>query len=223
MSHAEEAVAFLRRLYERRAGRVERLPFGAALITEELPLAHDLNFVLVDRWDGDAAGLAAASDAAQGRLGFPHRRTVVLDQPLVARLWPDLRSLDLGFASRYLLMAHVREGERGRNPAVRVVELSSADPGGPRTFGVRAGEAVVASATLFCESGVALIEDVETSEAHRGRGYGSALVLHAVAEARAAGATPIFLPTAEHDWPQHLYRRLGFETVALELVFGRPA
>jgi hypothetical protein len=64
VSDADAALAFLRRLYERRAGRVEPLAFGIAIVTDELPLVRDLNFVLVDRWDRSGAELVAASEAA---------------------------------------------------------------------------------------------------------------------------------------------------------------
>ena len=57
------------------------------------------------------------------------------------------------------------------------------------------------------------IDDVLTLPDHRGRGYASALVLEAVARAREAGADLVYLEAAEDDWPQHLYVRLGFETV----------
>jgi hypothetical protein len=79
LSDAERALACMRRLYERRAGRLERLSFGVAVITPELPLIRALNFVLVDRWDGEADALSAASEEVQARLGFAHRSTVLLD------------------------------------------------------------------------------------------------------------------------------------------------
>ena len=70
---------------------------------------------------------------------------------------------------------------------------------------------------------MAEIDDVETHEAYRGRGYATAILQRAIDEARAAGADLVFLVTDADDWPQHLYRRLGFETVATEVVFGRSA
>ena len=60
---------------------------------------------------------------------------------------------------------------------------------------------------------MAEIDDVLTLPDHRGRGYASALVLDAVHRAHSAGADLVFLEAAEDDWPQHLYVRLGFETV----------
>jgi GNAT superfamily N-acetyltransferase len=89
-----------------------------------------------------------------------------------------------------------------------------------RNSGVRVGGVPVAYASISVNRDVAQIEDVKTYESYRRRGYASAVVLRAVREAHAAGAGTVFLPTAEDDWPQHLYRRLGFETVAVEAMFG---
>jgi len=60
---------------------------------------------------------------------------------------------------------------------------------------------------------VAQIEEVITLPAQRGRGHASAVVRHAVATARAQGCTVVWLEADADDWPQHLYRRLGFEDV----------
>lgn len=256
MSDGQRALAWLRERYERRAGSVRPLPFGVAIVTDELPSVYDANFLVVDSWGGDAAALAAAADAAQLELGFAHRRSVILDQTLVERLGDGLGALGLGFCSRYLVMALRRPAERPTDPSIRVVELAAADydraraeairryPWGsdeevvrqlvafsrrigavvPTTrLGVRVEETTAAYASLYVDDGVAEIDDVETHEAHRRRGYATAVVHRAIDDAHAAGADLVFLVTAADDWPQHLYRRLGFETVATELVFGRPA
>ncbi len=82
-------------------------------------------------------------------------------------------------------------------------------------LGVREAEAgsVVAKADVLVIDDVAEIDDVLTLPDHRGRGYASALVRAGVAQARAVGATLVYLQAAEDDWPQHLYARLGFSTV----------
>jgi ribosomal protein S18 acetylase RimI-like enzyme len=247
---AERALAFLREIYELRAGRVVPLPFGVAVVTADLQLVYDLNHVIVDRWDGDAATLVAASNDAQSSLGFGHRRTVVLEPELVDRLADDLARLDLTFAGRYLVMIRSRQPERSSRAAA--VELSpeqhargraAALTGGydaeltrqlleldrrvegsvpTRHFGVLRRGLPVAWASLYQNREVAQIENVETAEKYRGRGYASAVVLRAVEEAEAAGAATTFLVTSESDWPQELYRRLGFDAVATELTFGAP-
>jgi len=78
-------------------------------------------------------------------------------------------------------------------------------------------------AALYLEGGVAQVEDVATVPTHRGRGLARAVVLHAVAEARRAGAELVFLVADEADWPKELYRRLGFDPIGVEHVVSRPA
>jgi ribosomal protein S18 acetylase RimI-like enzyme len=70
--------------------------------------------------------------------------------------------------------------------------------------------AVVAHADLYLRDGVAQVEEVLTSPEHRGRGLASALVLDAVERARGWRADLVFLVADAEDWPQELYRRLGF-------------
>jgi ribosomal protein S18 acetylase RimI-like enzyme len=60
---------------------------------------------------------------------------------------------------------------------------------------------------------------VGTLESHRGRGYARALILHAAAEARRAGAKLVFLVADDEDWPKELYRRLGFDELGLVYEF----
>jgi ribosomal protein S18 acetylase RimI-like enzyme len=88
-------------------------------------------------------------------------------------------------------------------------------------LGVRCGDAVVARADVLVRDGVGQVEDVGTHPDHRGRGYASALVLAAVGLARAGGAEVVFLRAEEDDWPQHLYRRLGFTDLGRAHSFTR--
>ena len=50
------------------------------------------------------------------------------------------------------------------------------------------------------------MEAVATLPAHRGRGYASAVVQHAVGEALAAGHDLIFLTALVDDWPKRALR-----------------
>lgn len=81
---------------------------------------------------------------------------------------------------------------------------------------------VVSYAALYLDGDVAQVEDVATLPQHRGRGLARAVVLHAVGEARRAGADLVFLVADATDWPQELYGRLGFDEIGGETVFGRP-
>jgi ribosomal protein S18 acetylase RimI-like enzyme len=64
---------------------------------------------------------------------------------------------------------------------------------------------------LYLAGDTAQIEDVGTVESERGKGYASAVTLHAADEARSSGAELVFLVADDEDWPKELYRKLGFD------------
>ena len=64
---------------------------------------------------------------------------------------------------------------------------------------------------LYLAGATAQIEDVGTLGSERGKGYASAVTLHAADEARRSGAHLIFLVADDEDWPKELYRKLGFD------------
>ena len=76
---------------------------------------------------------------------------------------------------------------------------------------------------MYLYEGAAQVEDVNTLEAFRNRGAGRAVVLAAIAEARAAGADLVWLLADADDWPQHLYAKLGFERVGGAWQFTKVA
>lgn len=82
-------------------------------------------------------------------------------------------------------------------------------PAGCRWFAVRIGGDVAGVAALQVHGGVGYLDDVVTFPPHRRRGVAGALVTHAVGEARASGADPVFLLADEPD-PIRLYGSLGF-------------
>jgi GNAT superfamily N-acetyltransferase len=114
----ERALAFMRSVNERRAGRVERLPWGELLVTDELPDVWDANLAIVDRWDGTAAELREQVDRVQGAAGFRHRKLVVYDQELGARLAAELEELEWPFRNRYAVMSPRRAPDRVSDPGL---------------------------------------------------------------------------------------------------------
>jgi len=68
---------------------------------------------------------------------------------------------------------------------------------------------------LLAGQGIAQIEDVGTLERARERGLAQAVVLAALAEARALAPELIFIAADAADWPQLIYAKLGFETVGV--------
>jgi len=99
----------------------------------------------------------------------------------------------------------------------RALEKILSDETVGRIYVAREGGKVVAMATLLytistAEGGMAaLLEDVIVLPGQRGRGVGSALLRHALAEARKQGVLRVTLLTdAQNERAQRLYSKLGF-------------
>jgi GNAT superfamily N-acetyltransferase len=90
-----------------------------------------------------------------------------------------------------------------------------------RRFTVREGGVPVAWCRLYAGEGIGQVEQVATHPAYRNRGYGRAVVSAAVAASRERGDELTFLVALADDWPQQLYRRLGFEAVGRLCRFRR--
>lgn len=106
---------------------------------------------------------------------------------------------------------------RGADPERdgRVTFLAVSGPEGPRSW-----------CDLYRErdrpdGGIAQIEDVVTDPAWRNRGYARAVIQAAIDRARESGCDLIFLRAEQDDWPQELYRRLGFAEIGKVHVFQR--
>jgi GNAT superfamily N-acetyltransferase len=83
-----------------------------------------------------------------------------------------------------------------------------------RMFGVLGEHGTLAAITmLYSDGAVAQVEDVYTVPEERGRGYARALVTRAVSVAQAAGHELVFIVADADDWPQQLYREVGFEPI----------
>ena len=129
MSDGERALGFLRHAYRSRCGRVEQREWGELVVTPSLPIVWDANFAIVDHWEGTPADLHAELDAAQAALGFGHRKTVILDEALAARVWPDVAEPDWTLHDRFVVMAH-------RRPPDRPADLASVEEVDLDAFGV---------------------------------------------------------------------------------------
>ena len=229
--------------------RTEPARFGTAVFDDRVPRRYDSNYLLLDELPPEVAAEELAAEAE--RLGRPvvffrHEASGERVAPGFAALgwrldrhevmaWrrpPQreaplelVRELDLDALRepRRRLMAGypwatpeiVRELHEAKRLMAARVET--------RFFGVVDDGEVVAYADLYVDPPDAQVEDVGTLEEHRGRGYASAVVLHAAQEARRAGADLVFLVADAEDWPQHLYRRLGFDAVGRYVKFIRPS
>ena len=98
--------------------------------------------------------------------------------------------------------------------------------GGARDFAAPAHDPG-SSCRLYSNGEVAQIDEVGTVQSRRRVGLASAAVLAAADAAAAEGHDPVFLLTDGDDWPQELYRRLGFDPAGvvyefLKLPLGTP-
>ncbi len=242
-------MSFLRRHAVATARCLVPLPFGFGALDDELTHVWDLNFVWVDDASEIApGGLAAAADRVLGRAGLAHRQIVVADEDGGERLAPGFAALSWS-ATRHVLMAHARNPDRPAEAGAAEMDQDALRPfrrafleedpldnspetqrqlleapsrhAAMRSFGASVDGRVVSAADLYEDGAVAQIESVMTLKAYRNRGLARAVVLCALAAARADGAALVFLQAEADDWPMHLYRRLGFDPVGLLWLFQR--
>jgi GNAT superfamily N-acetyltransferase len=235
--------AFLHETGERVCDESRCTPHGVALLTPSLPLVWQLNAIRVDDPDPSPAALLAEADELLATVA--HRKLVVHDEALGARLAPALTAQGWN-ASRLLVMVRRRPPDRPpeaglaaevsrERGAVVLAAFRREQPFGWQEEAVRqlAGmddrfarastardfaapaEAPGCSCRLYSNGTVAQVDEVGTLEAHRGRGYARATVLAAAGER----CEPIFLLTDASDWPQHLYRKLGFDAIGAVYEF----
>jgi ribosomal protein S18 acetylase RimI-like enzyme len=91
-----------------------------------------------------------------------------------------------------------------------------------RLFGMPGEHGGLAAITMLYSDGiVAQVEDVYTVPEERNRGHARRLVTKAAEVARAAGHELVFIVADADDWPQRLYRRIGFEPIGRRWALHR--
>jgi ribosomal protein S18 acetylase RimI-like enzyme len=243
----ERIHAFMRRAEEGVCDEVVRTAHGTAMLTPSLPLVWQVNAIRVEDPQASVAELIAEADAVQARFG--HRKLVMHDEQQGGRLAAELaaagwnvfrvlimlrrrppdRPAELGSAaevSRELgaaaLAAFRREQPFGwQDEAVR--QLAEMDD---RYTGVLAARDFAAppddpacACRLYTHDGLAQVDEVGTLEARRGRGHARAAVAAAADAAASDGCERVFMVTDAADWPQKLYRRLGFDEIGATYEF----
>jgi ribosomal protein S18 acetylase RimI-like enzyme len=226
-------------------------PLGFGVITPELPLRHDSNFLFIER-PVDAREAMAEADRVLGGEGYDHRVIVTFDEEIGETLRRQLHAL--GWRTmRHVFMVQRRQPEKTADLSIvnevdhtalrpgRTREILGQPWGSPavaeqildakiligrlaetRFFGVEVEGEIVAWTDLYVAQGVAQIEDVATLGEHRERGYATAVVLRAIEVGRELGADLVFLVADDEDWPKVLYGRLGFEPVGRLYKFAKP-
>jgi len=248
---AAKDLAWLRALAVHRAERSVPTPGGIAVLTGTFPLAHDHNKLFVWSPCDPSELVAAADDVLGGaglrhrRIEVQSERIAdALESGLAAAGYSRETDLLMGWADgpvpQPAAPAAVLElSLEDRIAAGTQTWRTSLPDSGPEVWRQLGGRAatvadvatflgvtdddgtVVARADLYVLDGVAQVEDVNTADAHRGRGLASAVVLTAVRQALAAGARRIILVADADDWPQQLYRKLGFVDLCRTAAFSR--
>ena len=89
----------------------------------------------------------------------------------------------------------------------RLLELRS------EAYVAYAGGEALGCATLADVGGVAVVEEVATHPAFRGRGVAATIMLHLLERAKSRGLSPIVLETPLRDTTVEMYEKLGFDRV----------
>jgi ribosomal protein S18 acetylase RimI-like enzyme len=72
---------------------------------------------------------------------------------------------------------------------------------------------------LYTHDGLAQVDEVGTLQARRRRGHARAAVAAAADTATAEGCEEVLIVTDAADWPQKLYRSLGFDEIGATYEF----
>ena len=235
--HAEEGVC----------DEVSATPHGTALLTPSLPLVWQVNAIRVE--DPSASARELAAEADQVMAPFDHRKLVVQDEELGARLAPSFEKLGWnvfrilimlrrhrpdrspqqgagGEVSREVgaaaLAAFRREQPFGwQEEAVR--QLAEMDARFDRVLAARDFASPpgdpACACRLYTHDGLAQVDEVGTLQARRRRGHARAAVAAAADTAAAEGADEVLIVTDAADCPQQLYRSLGFEEIGATYEF----
>ncbi len=243
-------MAFEHAVARRSATQVLPATGGFAVLHADFPLSHEHNRLVVtgpapvDRVFADAerilggAGLAHrrvdidddAQGAALGTGRLPRGYTHQVDLWMALDGAPDREPTTPVERVRYPALADAvardwrRELPDASEEAVRqLVERRRATARACTMTHhvVRRAGTVVARCDLYRRGATAQVENVVTEPEWQGRGFARAVVLDAARAARGRGCTLVFLIADADDWPQHLYRRCGFQALGRTHAFQR--
>ena len=237
------ALEFQRATLELVADRVEPIGEGWVVRQPALPMVWNANHVRISRpvTFAEAVGLAERhladlpyrqlmiEDEETGRrlertfaeqrweidrevvmvlLGEPDRRT---DEEIVVEAEEDAA---LGLMRRWIGEDESIElTPEGLDEVVEFTRREARSRNG-KLLGVRGEHGTLAAITMvFSDGAVAQVENVYTVPEERGRGHARALVTRAALLALEQGPELVFIIADADDWPQRLYRRVGFEPV----------
>jgi GNAT superfamily N-acetyltransferase len=243
----ERIHAFMRHSEEGVCDEVATTAHGTALITPSLPLVWQVNAIRVEDPEASARELATEADEVQSAFG--HRKLIVHDEELGARLAPEFERAGWN-VFRVLIMLRRRPPDRSPEPgaaaevsrevgAAALAAFRREQPFGWQDEAVRQlaemdaryGRVLAArdyasppddpacACRLYVHDGLAQVDEVGTVQARRGRGHARAAVATAADAAASKGCEQVFMVTDAADWPQTLYRSLGFDEIGATYEF----
>jgi GNAT superfamily N-acetyltransferase len=235
--HAEEGVC----------DEVAATAHGTALLSPSLPLVWQVNAIRAEDPTASARDLAAETDELMSL--FDHRKLVVQDEELGARLAPGFEKLGWN-VFRILIMLRRRPPNRPTQPGAggevsrevgaaalaafrreqpfgwqeeAVRQLAEMDARFDRVLAARdfasPPDDPACACRLYTHDGLAQVDEVGTLQARRRRGHARAAVAAAADTAAAEGADEVLIVTDAADWPQQLYRSLGFDEIGATYEF----
>jgi ribosomal protein S18 acetylase RimI-like enzyme len=240
----EEIAEFLRAVDGLVADAQLPAAVGSAVVAEELPLVwRRLNVLRVDAPVAEARLVVEEAERVLGGAGFGHRGVVlrspafertaieiecagwVLDHELVlvhhhTAMPPAAGAEEVGLDDLEGMFEEFRRARPYGSDEGLVAQLAAldrryAERAGARFFAARADGGWASSCQLFSRGGIAEVHAVGTRAPYRGQGLAGAVIAAALEASAASGNRFTFLQTMKSDWPQHLYRSLGFEDVGL--------
>jgi ribosomal protein S18 acetylase RimI-like enzyme len=237
-----EVLAWLEETARRRSTSVRTVPGGFVVRNRDYPDAHDHNRLFITA-PVDADELAAAADRELADAA--HRLIYIHDLEVAGLVGPRLVELGYERNDELVLVAQPppprREVEVVELDLDERIAVATADwrteqsPDVARQLGERirtvgaaaettflavrsADGAVAAHVDLYIRDGYAQIEELMTTPAARGRGFGSALVVDAM---HRAGDNRTFIVADLDEWPKQMYRRLGFVDLGVIAALSR--
>jgi GNAT superfamily N-acetyltransferase len=231
---------FTYRIMRDSATGVDSVAGGFAVLNSEFPNSYEHNCLVVDRLV-DPSVLMEEADRVLGGAGLRHRAieldvedvgadwlapfrdcgyevhpnlTMVLRRPSERASSTPVERVPYEQLKPMVEADWRRERPRATEQSIRqLVERRAATYRACEVshHAVRGPDGIIARCDLYRIPPMAQVENVETEPQWQNRGYATAVVLDAVELAQRSGCDLIFLRADAEDWPQHLYRRLGFE------------
>ena len=244
-------IAFQRAILTRTSTRIVPSPFGRAFLDDRYRVRWDSNLLWVERGasaddladeadrilggagllhreirvdDDDVGGMVADGLAAHGydidRL-VVMRSTDEIDPPAADDPVGEVDLSTLRPAIETVIRREPYGSDEGTVAVLASYRGELVRNAGARFFCARVGDEIVSMCDLYQDGPIAQIEDVNTLQEFRDRGFARSVIRRAVAEATAAGAELLFLEALADDWPKELYAKLGFSPIGHVWSFVR--